>query len=156
MGFETIHDIDFNSPDLRTLERTGLSNSQLHIVKTGENKSLIDASLIESDTSLQSNDKMLLAQNGQRCEDIEAAVKKLSLASISSSVDDDHISPFSALLRICGQSAPSMLQDMIYRYMFVPYFLVTCYLGFWTAKVSMCALRGTFLIFFYFLCYPLL
>ncbi|KAJ1393300.1 Protein kinase domain [Sesbania bispinosa] len=110
-GLETIRDIDFNSSDLRTLERTEPSNSQLHATKTGENKSLLNESLIESDNSLLINDKMLLAQNGQGCGDIEAAVKKLSLVS-TSSVDGDHISPFSALLAICGQSAPSTLEDV--------------------------------------------
>ncbi|KAK7284456.1 hypothetical protein RJT34_19202 [Clitoria ternatea] len=101
MRLGTIHDIDFNNSDLRTLERTDQRNSLLHTVKTEDDG-----------IHLQTNDKLLLAQNGDGCEDIDAAVKKLSLASTSSSVDDEHTSPFSALLAICGQSVPSMLHDM--------------------------------------------
>ncbi|KAK7337651.1 hypothetical protein VNO77_18236 [Canavalia gladiata] len=111
-SLETIHDIDWNSSDLRTLEETELINSLLLTVKNGDKKSLVNEFLIENDIDLQTNDKMLFAQNGEGYEDIEADVKKLSLASTSSSLDSDHSSPFSALLAICGQSAPSMLQDM--------------------------------------------
>ncbi|RDY14511.1 Serine/threonine-protein kinase haspin-like protein, partial [Mucuna pruriens] len=102
---EAIRDIDFDASDLRTLERTERSNSLLHTVKTRDKNSSI-----ETDIHLQTNDKMLLAQSGEECEDIEVAVTKLSLASTSSLID--HISPFSTLLAICGQTAPSLLQDI--------------------------------------------
>ncbi|XP_020212860.1 serine/threonine-protein kinase haspin homolog [Cajanus cajan] len=104
---ETICDLDLNASELRTLERTEGSNSLLHSAQTGDKKSFI-----ENDLHLQTNDRMLAAQSGEGCEDIEAAVKKLSLVSTLSSIDDDHISPFSALLSICGQSAPSAFQDV--------------------------------------------
>ncbi|KAK7397081.1 hypothetical protein VNO78_18248 [Psophocarpus tetragonolobus] len=104
---EAIRDIDFSASDLKTLERTDPSNSLLHTIKTGS-----ETTSIENDICLQTNDEMLLDQSGDGCKDIEAAIKKLSLASTSSSIDDDHISPCSALLTICGQSAPSVLQDI--------------------------------------------
>ncbi|KAJ1409415.1 Creatinase/Aminopeptidase P/Spt16, N-terminal [Sesbania bispinosa] len=66
---------------------------------------------IESNNSLLINDKMQLAQSAEGCGYIEASVKKLSLVSISS-VDSDHISPFTSLLTICGQTAPSTLEDV--------------------------------------------
>lgn len=135
-GLETIHDVDFDSSNLRTLERTSVDNSQLDNINTGDNRGFINESPFECDFNLQINDKMQLAQNDGNCEHIEAAVKKLSLTSTSSLVDGDHISPFSALLAICGQSAPSMLQDLFSRYWFVPYFLVTTYLGLRVTKVS--------------------
>ncbi|XVF05892.1 hypothetical protein REPUB_Repub06bG0001000 [Reevesia pubescens] len=50
------------------------------------------------------------------CEEINAAIKKLSLASTSTSSDLDHIDPFSALLEICQQPAPSMLLDLFSKY----------------------------------------
>ncbi|XP_019419865.1 PREDICTED: serine/threonine-protein kinase haspin homolog isoform X2 [Lupinus angustifolius] len=78
----TSHDVNFSASNLRTLERTGVNNSQLDKIKYDEDR-----------------------------EHIEAAVKKLSLTSTSSLVDDDHINPFAALLAICGQYAPLMLQD---------------------------------------------
>ncbi|CAI8615328.1 unnamed protein product [Vicia faba] len=82
---------------LRSLDQSGLSNSQLSNFKSGESKrSLNNVSLIES----------------EGCEDIEAGVKKLSLTSTTSSIYDDQNNPFSVLLEICGQSAPSMLQDL--------------------------------------------
>ncbi|XP_027349484.1 serine/threonine-protein kinase haspin homolog [Abrus precatorius] len=110
----TIHDIDLNSLDLRTLERTELK-SLLHTVKTGDKKSLINDSLIKNEINLHTNDKKLFAHN-EGYEEIEDAVRKLSLASTSSLVDGDHINPFSALLEICGQSVPSTLRDMFSRY----------------------------------------
>ncbi|ESW35288.1 hypothetical protein PHAVU_001G222600 [Phaseolus vulgaris] len=104
---EGIQDIDFSTPELRTLEPTEKSNS-LQTIKTGDRKTSV-----ENDIHLQqTNEKMLFAQSGEGCENIDAAVKKLSLISTSSSIDNDHISPFSALLAICGQSAPSLLQDI--------------------------------------------
>ncbi|KAI5424627.1 serine/threonine-protein kinase haspin homolog [Lathyrus oleraceus] len=86
---------------MRSLDQSGLSNSQLSNLKSGEsNRSLNNASLIES----------------EGCEDVEAGLKKLSLTSTTSSIYDDHNNPFSVLLEICGQSAPSMLQDLFSRY----------------------------------------
>ncbi|KAL2345581.1 hypothetical protein Fmac_006866 [Flemingia macrophylla] len=99
---ETICDLDFDASESRTLEPT-----ETNPVKTGDRKSSN-----ENDVHLRANDSMLADQSGEGCEDIEASVKKLSLVSTSSSIDDDHISPFSALLSICGQSAPSALQDI--------------------------------------------
>lgn len=122
--FEAIHDIDFSASDLKTLERTDRSNLLLHTIKTEEKKTSI-----ENGSHLQTNEKMLSAPSGKGSEDIEAAVKKLSLVSTSSSMDDDQINPFSVLLSICGQSAPSVLQDIFSRYWIVPYFQVTCYLS---------------------------
>lgn len=150
-GSEAIQNVGFNSSEFRTTERVELSNSQLHTIKTGENRSLINEILIENDTDLEKDDMMLLDQNGQGSEDIEAAVRKLSLISTSCSVDGDYLSPFSALLAICGQSAPSTLQEVFSRYSSVPYFLVTCYLGLWETMVSIsvCFERPCFYILYY-------
>ncbi|XP_022720153.1 serine/threonine-protein kinase haspin homolog [Durio zibethinus] len=50
------------------------------------------------------------------CQDINAAIRKLSLASTPTSSDLDHVDPFSALLEICQQSAPSKLLDLFSKY----------------------------------------
>ncbi|WP_348243374.1 hypothetical protein, partial [Salmonella enterica] len=52
----------------------------------------------------------------ESCEDLEAAIKKLSLASTSASSVADHVDPFTTLLAVCGQSAPSKLLDLFSKY----------------------------------------
>lgn len=115
MEFETIYDLDHSSSDfrLRSMDQSELSNSQLQNLKTRETRSSNDAILIRSES----------------CEDIEAGVKKLSLTSTSSSFDD-HNNSFAVLLETCGQSAPSMLEDLFSRYRYVSCFLVMFNLGF--------------------------
>lgn len=101
---------------LRSVDQSGPHNLQFSKFKSGEsNRSLNNVSLIEN----------------EGCEDdIEAGVKKLSLTSTASSIYDDQNNPFSVLLEICGQSAPSMLQDLFSRYRYVSRFLVASYLVF--------------------------
>ncbi|KAL5582731.1 hypothetical protein UlMin_015173 [Ulmus minor] len=48
-------------------------------------------------------------------EDIEVAVKKLSLAS-TSSLDIGYSNPFATLLAVCGQSVPSTFHDLFSKY----------------------------------------
>ena len=52
-------------------------------------------------------------------EDIEVAVKKLSLTSTSTSFHKYDLDPLSALLAVCGQSTPSTLKDVFSNYWFV-------------------------------------
>ncbi|GER52294.1 serine/threonine-protein kinase Haspin [Striga asiatica] len=62
------------------------------------------------------NDKQLSAMRiTEECEDIEAAVRKLSLRSSGSSSLEGWNS-FSALLTACGQSVPSTLTDILSSY----------------------------------------
>ncbi|XP_038879240.1 serine/threonine-protein kinase haspin homolog isoform X2 [Benincasa hispida] len=49
-------------------------------------------------------------------EDIEVAVKKLSLTSTSTSFHKHNLDPLGALLAVCGQSAPSTLKDAFSNY----------------------------------------
>ncbi|XP_011659430.1 serine/threonine-protein kinase haspin homolog isoform X2 [Cucumis sativus] len=49
-------------------------------------------------------------------EDIEVAVKKLSLTSTSTSFHKYDLDPLSALLAVCGQSTPSTLKDVFSNY----------------------------------------
>ncbi|XVE89502.1 hypothetical protein DITRI_Ditri20bG0001800 [Diplodiscus trichospermus] len=52
----------------------------------------------------------------EACEDLNAAIRKLSLASRSASAELNHIDPLSALLEICEQPAPLMLLDLFSKY----------------------------------------
>ncbi|MBA0699288.1 hypothetical protein Goari_000937, partial [Gossypium aridum] len=52
----------------------------------------------------------------QGCEDIDAAIKKLSLASKSTSSHLDRIEPFTALLGICEQPEPMKFLDLFSKY----------------------------------------
>nr|KJB81138.1 hypothetical protein B456_013G131100 [Gossypium raimondii] len=52
----------------------------------------------------------------QGCEDIDAAIKKLSLASKSTSSHLDRIDPFTALLGICEQPEPMKFLDLFSKY----------------------------------------
>lgn len=121
-GLETIYDIDLSCIKLRSTEKSVETNPHLH-----------SKGLFEGDINLQ-NVKML-AQDDEVCENIEAAVKKLSLASTPASVEE-HYSPFAALLAICGQSAPSKLQDVFSKYWCVPCSLVPLYLKMWVSMIS--------------------
>ncbi|CAA0810936.1 Protein kinase superfamily protein [Striga hermonthica] len=63
------------------------------------------------------NDKQLSSMPiTEECEDIEAAVRKLSLRSSGSSSSLEGWNSFSALLTACGQSVPSTLTDILSGY----------------------------------------
>ncbi|KAI4301665.1 hypothetical protein L6164_034918 [Bauhinia variegata] len=109
MRLETIYDNDSIPIKLRTLE----ASTEVHKTLSGGNSSLFHRSLLEMDSILQIDDKILLAED---YENIEASIKKLSLASTSTSLDADCLSPFATLLAICGQSVPSTLSDMFSKY----------------------------------------
>lgn len=72
---------------------------------------------MKSDSQMIST--MLRSTDDEGFKDIEAAVKKLSLASTSTSVDHDYVDPFSSLLVVCGQTVPSTLLDVFSKYWFV-------------------------------------
>ncbi|KAI3417296.1 Protein kinase domain-containing protein [Psidium guajava] len=52
----------------------------------------------------------------ESCKDLEAAFRKLSLASTCDTSDGDHWNPFAALLAVCGQTAPSTLVDVFSKF----------------------------------------
>lgn len=60
------------------------------------------------------NDRLgLKGAGGDSHEDLDAAIRKLSLATTSES---DLLDPFTALLGVCGQSAPSRLLEIFSKY----------------------------------------
>ncbi|KAL3538339.1 hypothetical protein ACH5RR_001705 [Cinchona calisaya] len=87
---------EYRSPCFRTLEE-GLQNS-------------ISFSFVSQDFSVR---PFALEMSSEKSsEDIEVAVGKLSLISISGSLDVQSSDPLLPLLTACGQSAPSALLDV--------------------------------------------
>lgn len=109
--------INFEPSSLKTPERSSRVNSRLSSGQISFDLSLLDGSVHERSTP-----KSLPGVGNEDCEDIDAAVKELSLVSTSEELDR-----FNALLEVCGQSSPSKLQDVFSKYWFVHYFLYLCY-----------------------------
>ncbi|GAV76021.1 DUF3635 domain-containing protein [Cephalotus follicularis] len=98
--------------NLRTPEKTCIeSDPALHSI----NASLIGKDVVQRDADLQKRNPILVTVGDDGCEDIEAAIKKLSLAS-SLSFDLDYKDRFAALLAVCGQSTPSNLLDVFAKF----------------------------------------
>lgn len=122
MPLEPICGDDSGSLNLRTPEKSSMkTNSQLPSVQSRSNSISVDKIVIEGDINSQKCNTASVSEGHEGCEDIEVAIKKLSLASISASVDRDQSDPFAALLAVCGQSSPSELKDVFSNYWFVSY-----------------------------------
>ncbi|PRQ42503.1 putative non-specific serine/threonine protein kinase [Rosa chinensis] len=98
--------INFEPSSLKTPERSSRVNSRLSSGQICFDLSLLDGSVHERSTP-----KSLPGVGNGDCEDIDAAVKELSLVSTSEELDR-----FNALLEVCGQSSPSKLQDVFSKY----------------------------------------
>lgn len=90
------------------------------------NEEFITKDVHERDINSRKSNAVSESVKNESCEDIEVAVKKLSLASTSASLVVDHVNPFSTLLAVCGQSAPTKLLDLFSKYRFVRYNQQTC------------------------------
>lgn len=120
MPLETIYDNDFSAAHLKTPEKSSSKiNSSLHSVHSRINAYLCSKCVPEMKSDSQMISTMLRSTDDEGFKDIEAAVKKLSLASTSTSVDHDYVDPFSSLLVVCGQTVPSTLLDVFSKYWFV-------------------------------------
>ncbi|KAK9192461.1 hypothetical protein WN944_003153 [Citrus x changshan-huyou] len=80
------------------------------------NEEFITKDVHERDINSRKSNAVSESVKNESCEDIEVAVKKLSLASTSASSVVDHVNPFSTLLAVCGQSAPTKLLDLFSKY----------------------------------------
>ncbi|KAF3956877.1 hypothetical protein ACB098_03G007000 [Castanea mollissima] len=117
MPLEQICGDDSGSLNLRTPEKSSMkTNSQLPSVQSRSNSILVDKIVIEGDINSQKCNTASVSEGHEGCEDIEVAIKKLSLASTSASLDRDQSDPFAALLAVCGQSSPSKLKDVFSNY----------------------------------------
>lgn len=122
MPLEPICGNDLNPSNLRTPEKSSMkTNSQLLAVHSRLCSILVDKDALERDHNSQYRNLVSGSEGQGCCEDLEVAVKKLSLASTSVSFDSDQLDPFAALLAVCGQPSPSKLKDVFSKYWFVTY-----------------------------------
>ncbi|XP_062151359.1 uncharacterized protein LOC133879425 [Alnus glutinosa] len=71
--------------------------------------------------NFQRRNAVSVSEGHEDCEHLEVAVKKLSLASTTASLDHDQLDPFATLSSVCGQSSPSTLKNAFSKYWFVSY-----------------------------------
>ncbi|KAG2695928.1 hypothetical protein I3843_07G034600 [Carya illinoinensis] len=117
MPLEPICGNDLNPSNLRTPEKSSMkTNSQLLAVHSRLCSILVDKDALERDHNSQYRNLVSGSEGQGCCEDLEVAVKKLSLASTSVSFDSDQLDPFAALLAVCGQPSPSKLKDVFSKY----------------------------------------
>ncbi|KAH7571259.1 hypothetical protein JRO89_XS04G0010400 [Xanthoceras sorbifolium] len=113
MNLEPIQGNDLDASSLRTPEKSSLKiTSGCHPIQSRSDKDIANKDVPQRDYISQSNESLVSVKE-ESCEDIEAAVKKLSLAPTSASFDLDHVNPFATLLAVCGQSAPAKLLDVL-------------------------------------------
>ncbi|KAL6146437.1 PREDICTED: serine/threonine-protein kinase haspin [Fragaria vesca subsp. vesca] len=108
--------INFESSSVKTPERSSKVNSRLSSGLIKFDLSLLDRSVHEMNTTKSlpevGNEGLDIdAAVKEHYEDIDAAVKELSLLSTSEELDR-----FNALLEVCEQSSPSKLQDVFSKY----------------------------------------
>lgn len=116
MATETIDEEDFKLLNLKTPEKYSLEvSSRVHSFESRLKSNFTDRNVLERDI-IKSHKTHAKGVENESCEDIGLAVKKLSLASTSTSLETDHLDPFAALLAVCGQSTPSKLQDVFSKY----------------------------------------
>ncbi|XP_022155824.1 serine/threonine-protein kinase haspin homolog isoform X2 [Momordica charantia] len=88
-----------------------LSSIQKRYISNLNDNDVIEIDSIRGNRSARAEDL-----STEECENIEIAVKKLSLSSTSTSLHNYHLDPLNALLAVCGQSAPSTLKDAFSNY----------------------------------------
>ncbi|KAK9292159.1 hypothetical protein L1049_020118 [Liquidambar formosana] len=109
MPMESICGDGFDSSNLKTPEKASVQiHSGLYSLQNRSNARFVDEDVLERHICPQKSNKESLIMGDEGHEDIEVAVRKLSLTS--------HSDPFSALLTVCGQSAPSTLLDALSKY----------------------------------------
>lgn len=126
MPLEPICGNDFEPSNLRTPEKSSMkTDSQLLSINSRFNSIFVDKDVLERENNPQKRNVVSVSEGHEDCEDLEVAVKKLSMTSTTASLDHDQLDPFAALLAVCGQSSPSTLKDAFSKYWFVSYSQLT-------------------------------
>lgn len=121
MTLEPIKAEDFSI--LRTPEKSSLKDAAgFPSIHSRFDEHFSNKDVLERDTNSRKSNEVSVSEKNESVDDLEAEVKKLSLASTSASLVVDHVDPFSTLLAVCRQSGPSRLLDVFSKYWFVPYF----------------------------------
>ncbi|KAJ9681659.1 hypothetical protein PVL29_017851 [Vitis rotundifolia] len=117
MPMEPICGDGFDASTVKTPEKASPQVcSGLHSVQDRFNSNFMNKDVVERQTGSQKSNEVSLTTGDEGCEDIDVAIKKLSLTSRSASLGGDHWDSFSALLTVCEQSAPSTLLDVFSKY----------------------------------------
>ncbi|WCJ26853.1 hypothetical protein M5689_008640 [Euphorbia peplus] len=102
--------------NLRTPAKFSLNfHSNLHSVQSRINSLLLSNYLPRRKSGSQKS-TLLESLCDDGCKHIETAIKKLSFVSTSTSLDQEYLDPFTALLTFCGQTFPSTLLDVFSKY----------------------------------------
>lgn len=107
--------------NLRTSENSAELDVRLSSIQRRFISSLNDIDALEIDSNRDNKSTRTEDVSTEDCDNIEFAVKKLSLTSTSTSFHNYNLNPLNALLAVCGQSAPSTLKDAFSNYWFVPH-----------------------------------
>ncbi|CAK9147287.1 unnamed protein product [Ilex paraguariensis] len=107
----------FASSNLETPEEMSLQiHSGLQAIQNGFNSSYISKNVPERHVSSRKSNDEFLTMNEEGCEDIEVAVRGLSLTSRPASLAGQNWDSLLALLTVCRQSSPSTLLDVLSKY----------------------------------------
>ncbi|KAK9136570.1 hypothetical protein Sjap_007164 [Stephania japonica] len=101
------------STNEKTPERPKKLFSAVSSFENRVDTSTIDINLVESHACSQRNNKEPVAIADQSCVYIEEAIKRLSLSPQPALLHVDQRDPFASLLRVCNQSTPSRLIDVL-------------------------------------------
>ncbi|KAF8394733.1 hypothetical protein HHK36_020950 [Tetracentron sinense] len=113
MPMESICSDASNSSNLRIPES---AHPQIPSGLPSVQNSTVRSNVLERATCSQKSNMEALTMGDEGSDDIEVAIKKLSLTSRSASLDGRQWDQFSTLLTVCGQSAPSTLLDVLSQY----------------------------------------
>lgn len=105
MSTESIFRDGFDTSSVKTPEKF---HKQIRSLQDRFNLNLTDNNVLERPMCSQKRNNETLITANEDHDNIEVAVRKLSLASCCN--------PFSALLTVCGQGAPSKLLDILSKY----------------------------------------
>ncbi|KAK6911699.1 hypothetical protein RJ641_023792, partial [Dillenia turbinata] len=117
IGVESICGNSFDTTNMKTPTKAPLSlHSRLQSLRGRFSSAFTNKGVLERHIQLENSLAKQLRLDDKGCEDIHIAVEKLSLSSQPLSLDANHVDPFSALLRVCGQSAPSTFVDVLSKF----------------------------------------
>lgn len=94
-------------------------SSGSHSIQDRFNLNFMNTDVVERQTGSQKSREISLTIGDEGCNDMDVAIKKLSVTSNTASLGGEHLDSFSALLTVCEQSAPWTLLDVFSKYWFV-------------------------------------
>ncbi|KAI3770900.1 hypothetical protein L6452_02048 [Arctium lappa] len=112
---DSIHDDVLEFPSLKTFETTSGATAGVKSNHSKYNSSLI-GDVLERHTSSTKRIEEIQTTSEKDSQDIEVAIRTLSLSSQNSLLDEQRWDPLLSLLAVCGQSSPSTFSDVLFEY----------------------------------------